>query len=366
MVFCSVPTVAFSVNAHHGSHTAPVQWNATDAATQALELNGGWNWISFFVDPFDSTIPSIFGTDRSVAEVKGISSFTRSAGTRWVGQLKSVKVGDMYKVNAVNPKLLTVDGLTHSASEVSVKLNHQWSWIGLTSPYETDVKTAFAEAVPQNGDLVKTNNAFAVYDHGEWFGDLEVLIPGRGYLYYNNGNEKTFHFGTSTSLDGRHAPKRAKEASMFSPVPEGSYSGNMTVIAVVTRGGEVVTDGELAAFVDSECRTATTYVEEGMRFLTIPGEGTGATVRLYFYDGTHMLLAAEMLTYSDDAFVGSVDEPFVIDLDKATVGILDVLMPADSEGRVFDLFGRKVLDSESDLQSLPKGVYVRDGKKLIK
>ena len=41
-------------------------------------------------------------------------------------------------------------------------------------------------------------------------------------------------------------------------------------------------------------------------------------------------------------------------------------MPADSEGRVFDLFGRKVLDSESDLQSLPKGVYVRDGKKLIK
>ena len=366
VVFCSVPTVAFSVNAHHGSHTAPVQWNATDAATQALELNGGWNWISFFVDPFDSTIPSIFGTDRSVAEVKGISSFTRSAGTRWVGQLKSVKVGDMYKVNAVNPKLLTVDGLTHSASEVSVKLNRQWSWIGLTSPYETDVKTAFAEAVPQNGDLVKTNNAFAVYDHGEWFGDLEVLIPGRGYLYYNNGNEKTFHFGTSTSLDGRHAPKRAKEASMFSPVTEGSYSGNMTVIAVVTRGGEVVTDGELAAFVDSECRTATTYVEEGMRFLTIPGEGTGATVRLYFYDGTHMLLAAEMLTYSDDAFVGSVDEPFVIDLDKATVGILDVLMPADSEGQVFDLFGRKVLDSESDLQSLPKGVYVRDGKKLIK
>ena len=49
-----------------------------------------------------------------------------------------------------------------------------------------------------------------------------------------------------------------------------------------------------------------------------------------------------------------------------TAGILDVLMPADSEGRVFDLFGRKVLDSESDLQSLPKGVYVRDGKKLIK
>lgn len=366
IVFCSVPSVAFSVNAHHGTHTAPVQWNATDAASQTLELNGGWNWISFFVDPFDSSVPSIFGTDRSVSEVKGISSFTRSAGSRWVGQLKNVKIGDMYKVNVANDKNLTVDGLTHSAGEVSVKLNHQWSWIGLTTPYETDVKTAFAEAVPQNGDIVKTNNAFAVYDHGDWFGDLDVLVPGRGYLYYNNGDEKTFHFGTSTSLDGRRSPKHTQLQSMFSPVPEGTYSGNMTAIAVVKREGEVVNDGELAAFVDNECRTATTYVEEGLRFLTIPGEGSGATIRLYFYDENHLLLAAEMLTYADDAFVGSVDEPFVINLDNATVSILDVVMPADSEGRVFDLFGRKVLDSESDIQTLPKGVYVRDGKKIIK
>ena len=364
-VICSVPNITFSVNAHHGTHTSPVEWNATESASQSLALNKGWNWISFFVDPFDKKIASIFGTDRSIAEVKGISSFARSSGTKWVGQLKEVKMGDMYKVNAVNDKDLSVDGLIRSAGDVSVKLNHQWSWIGLTTPYNTDVKTALADADPQNGDIVKTNNAFAVYDHGEWFGDLQTLTPGRGYLYYNNAEEKNFHFGTSTSVDAGYAPRRAKTQSVFSPVAEGTYSGNMTLIAVIMRGGEVVTDGELAAFVDDECRTASTYVEEGMRFLTIPGEGSGSTIRFYFYDEAHLLLAAETLTYNDDDFIGSIEEPFVINLDKATVGISEVGILTGGVGEVFDVFGRMVLDAQSDIQDLPKGIYFRNGKKLI-
>jgi hypothetical protein len=364
-VICSVPNVTFSVNAHHGTHSDPVQWNATESASQALALNEGWNWISFFVDPYDKKIASIFGSDRSITEVKGISSFARSSGTKWVGQLKEVKIGDMYKVNANKEKDLSVDGMIRSAGEVSVKLNHQWSWIGLTTPYTTDVKTALADANPQNGDIVKTNNSFAVYDHGEWFGDLKAIYPGRGYLYYNNAEEKTFHFGTSTTIDSSYAPRRAKAQSLFSPVPEGTYSGNMTVIAVIMRGGEIVTDGELAAFVGDECRTASTYVEDGMRFLTIPGEGSGSTIRFYFYDDTHLLLAAETLTYNDDDFIGGIEDPFVINLDNATVGISEVGILTGGVGEVFDVFGRMVLDAKSNIEELPKGVYLRNGKKLI-
>ena len=124
-------------------------------------------------------------------------------------------------------------------------------------------------------------------------------------------------------------------------------------------------DGELAAFVTDECRTATAYVEDGLRFLTIPGEGQGATINLLFHDGENLLLAAETLIYDDDASVGSIDNPFVIDLDKATDDIASLYSVAVNTGDVYDLNGRMVLKGKSDLRKLPKGVYIRNGQKLV-
>ena len=147
---------------------------------------------------------------------------------------------------------------------------------------------------------------------------------------------KTFVYpSVGLSSQAAQSPKaksrKANQTSVFTPVSPTDYPDNMTMVVLLTNGGIPVTDAEVAAFVDGECRGATVANmddEQPLYYLLIAGEGSGQPMQLRVYiDGSIITLSTD-LVYSSDGNIGTPWEPFVIDISDA----LDISNVGDIDG----------------------------------
>ena len=138
----------------------------------------------------------------------------------------------------------------------------------------------------------------------------------------------------------------------------------MTVIAQVISGGMPAAGVEVGVFAGEECRTTAICDDEGLIFLTIPGDGhTQLAFRMH--DGYTLNDCDATLEYVSNATVGTIDAPFV--LNAVTTGITDA-SAGRTDGRLYDLQGRRVYRQTEGVQrsTLKKGVYIENGQKRVK
>ena len=118
----------------------------------------------------------------------------------------------------------------------------------------------------------------------------------------------------------------------------------MTVLAVVKDGEELVEKAqEIAVFDGDVCLAAAMVQEEGLFFLTIPGDRT-VTNRLAVYaviDG-EIVETSTSLYFGEDTTLGDFDKPFAITLEGTTAidrmladGNYCRMQIVDLSGRVF-------------------------------
>ena len=124
-------------------------------------------------------------------------------------------------------------------------------------------------------------------------------------------------------------------------------------------GGRAVAHAELGVFADGECRARAITDENGVAYLTIPGD-EAAVLSFKVAAGGEEAEASETLTYETDAIYGSPLYPMVIDLGQATY--IGEIAAGDADGSIYDLQGRK-LDVEKS--RLSKGIYIINGKKQV-
>ena len=121
---------------------------------------------------------------------------------------------------------------------------------------------------------------------------------------------------------------------------------------------------EVGVFAGEECRTTAICDDEGLIFLTIPGDGhTQLAFRMH--DGYTLNDCDATLEYVSNATVGTIDAPFV--LNAVTTGITDA-SAGRTDGRLYDLQGRRVYRQTEGVQrsTLKKGVYIENGQKRVK
>jgi hypothetical protein len=104
----------------------------------------------------------------------------------------------------------------------------------------------------------------------------------------------------------------------------------MSIVARVMNGDEAVHGVEVGIFAGDECRGAATeeHINEnttdGYWFLTVAGdESTQLTIKVHDPATGETITVQQTLTYTDDATIGSLDEPYIIQLNAAE-GIEDV------------------------------------------
>jgi hypothetical protein len=355
-----------------GSFTEPVIWEASHEAMQNLTLQGGWNWSSIYVVPVDPQISTIFAEPLESDRIVGADGYTTFADGQWQGNLQTLGVGQLYKIFKAGYDRYSLTqvpfiGAIINPQDYPVAIKHGWNWIGVNSSNVLSSDDAFADLAPEEGDMVKGLEGFNTYVNNRWRGSLDAITPGQGYLYFSQAAAgKTFRYPSQSSYSGRRVRQTSDEpAGAFGTVIPGKYPNSMTMVAEVRKDGGIVSDGEVAVFVDGECRFASTRAdEESLRYLNIPGQG-GGQVEVYVALDGQIYTTDVSETYADNKMIGTVTMPLIIRLGQPTSLEAIGSDRSGDEGYVFDVLGRRI-DENAQNGHLPKGVYIRNGKKVVK
>ncbi len=295
----------------------------------------GWNWYSTFIE--QSGINGLLMLENSLGG-SGIRIQGKNAGTDyfesqgvgyWYGSLIALNNEQMYKIrtNAVCDASMT--GHITLPINHPITINEGWSWIGFPSSQSIDIATALGSFTPEADDIIKGRNASATFvssgNYNLWYGPLNTLEPGQGYMYKSNSSEtKTLVYQTGRGTE-ELKPNNTPEVNVFVPAVE-NYADNMLITAVIEVEGEELRseDYELAAFVGDECRGSVKlmYVEPFDRYVAFLLAFGEATEEMHFVltDGNDVSLSDDLVRYETDGTVGTLTEPVTLHFGTLGVG----------------------------------------------
>ena len=169
--------------------------------TQTTSLTTGWNWFSTFIsitDPEEGLVMIEDALGEYGVQIKYLDDFVDYDGEEWFGGLEEATNDLMYMIQVTEDCTIIIQGLPVNTEEVEITLEPGWNWIGFPSSEVLSIEDAFASFEPAEGDQIKSIDDYTDFDGEEWFGDLEELTPGVGFMYLNNSGEtKTLVFNTA-------------------------------------------------------------------------------------------------------------------------------------------------------------------------
>ncbi len=366
-IYAAVPDSAltFTPNQLIGSLQAPFLWEAKEQKEQVMQLNSGWNWTSLYVQPEDASLNTLLAdADDKLSLVKNQTAFATYHAGSFAGSLEALAVGSLYKIQATAPVAMNIYGKALTLAEHPITIVNNWNWIGYNASARMSLNDAFAALAPAEGDVVKGQRGFSIYQDYEWVGTLQALEPGAGYMYQSQAKqEKMFTYPTVTAHNVSRMPQYASRAthSAFTPIEPNKYSGTMTMIAIVKNGEEQIMDAEVGVFAGDECRGAIMLNADGIAFLNIHGEGYGEKLTFKVMVDGELFEVDMNLTFKEDAMHGTMDAPYVIQLD-GTTGLEDITFEELGNSRIYSPTGAYV---GTAADNLPQGVYIVGGKKVF-
>ena len=108
------------------------------------------------------------------------------------------------EVSTANPYTFPVNGnrilVANFYKTALITLTPGWNWISYLLLDTIPIEEALVHLNPNDGDIIKGQEGVSYYQASthEWVGSLRSLIPGRGYMYYNNNNmNNSFYYPIS-------------------------------------------------------------------------------------------------------------------------------------------------------------------------
>lgn len=353
---CSNGDVAFTKDQIAGTYADPVLLNALDYQEQTTSLTKGWNWMALYVQPDDMSMQTVLAPiNAEVTMAKSQTGFMESTGSEWYGNEIMMNNSEMYKINLSAQATLKVLGRVADPSSRLITVKQGWNWIAYNATSAMSLDEAFAGMQPEDGDVVKAQSCFAVYDGYEWAGTLSLLEPSQGYMLYSVATaDRTFAYPSAGQTDktAKARARRLPPAGYFEPVDYHKYPDNMSLIARVTFDGNELPGAEIGIYAGDECRSHAYTNDAGLAYVTIPGNAKTTLTFKLLYKGK-VYTSTTTLDYESDGIVGSTFNPFVINFDTTT-GIGTLTVDADENTEWFTVSGQK-------LGRKPKaaGIYIR-------
>ena len=370
----------FAPNKVVGSFNNPVVFTPENRIEQDLSLNrAGWKWMSMYVTTQDdNALASVFDNSGSaVSVVKGLeSSASFSDGNGWFGTLDRLDPKTMYKLKANGAFTESIIGTPAATEDMAITLDaNGWSWIGYPVNASNTLDHAFADADPQEGDIVMAQSAFAMYSDGGWMGSLTAMIPGEGYKYYSNSQAKTFRY-QRPAASARTKAKVAKQGCLL----ELNYPENMAMVAHVVKDGEILAAHvTVSVFAEDDLRGYSDFSDaEGRHFVTIGGGDNQEQLTIIVRTEDDEYMVPGCITYRPGMIAGDCNHPFVIDLNQAVHVENATTGKSITRIEVFDTNGMIVaiktnpaaMLTADKLKNMPSGIYIQkviysDGKMQI-
>lgn len=170
---------------------------------QTIQLNQGWNWVSFYVETSLEKLQNALGTNGiEIKYMDFTTSYDEESGL-WLSAgnpLTSIEPSKMYMINVNSDCVIELEGKL--LEDVEITLNQGENNISYPLEYESDINTALQNLNATQGDMIKGygTTLIATYFNGKWVGPLTTLKPGQGYQYTSNSAE-TIIFKYPDSID---------------------------------------------------------------------------------------------------------------------------------------------------------------------
>ena len=185
----SPDAVTFTANGY-GTLDNPYVLNFTgeiEEITQTIALSAGWNWFSTYLDIHLDQLKAVLVTasPNTNITIKSQTQNTKYQNGRWTGQLTALDMTQMYMISVENDCEITLVGTPVDPSTLTVTINNGANWIAF--PFSESMTVAnFFGLFPVNNDQVKSQSQNARYQGNRWAGQLNTLMPGKGYIYNSN------------------------------------------------------------------------------------------------------------------------------------------------------------------------------------
>ena len=154
-----------------------------------VELQAGWNWVSFNVLPDDRSLNAVFNS--ILGQVEQVRTQTQSAmrsGGSWIGDLadmEGIQAGQMYKVRVSAGCTLAVSGTPISAP-TPINLQSGWNWVAFYPTSAMAIGPALS-SINSQVQQARSQTQSAIRSGSSWLGDLSQLSPGQGYTIQVSG-----------------------------------------------------------------------------------------------------------------------------------------------------------------------------------
>jgi hypothetical protein len=322
------PHITFAENSVVGTPALPTLFNAVNTFYEPIIVRAGWNWISF---PLNSTkharINQLLSSIDSESEdiLRGMSfydQYTAVNNIGWVGSLTAsggVNNAEGYKLKASHQDTIEYVGLKVDPSTVTMPIDSGWNWIGFVSQKNLAINDAFTNYTVAHGDLLKSQQSFAIYDSIiGWQGDLVFIEPKKGYMFNSRKADaltypdaELFNYKTGTTLT-------VEELYREYGVSPQNFQYNMSAIIEVAVCDYVLEGAVLLAYVDGEIRGVANIIAN-KAFLTIYGNAETTTLAFKVrVTADKYIDAIESMNYVPNAQEGIVLEPFILQTNMTT------------------------------------------------
>ncbi len=169
--------------------------SATPMEEQTVTFTSGWGWWSTYLDITLEQLEEALGSNciSITSQDGGFVSYINGLG--WTGEINGFTPAKMYKLQIAEGVSVSITGTVIDPALYPITLNPGDNWIGYPVSQSMSLTEAFADANPVNGDKVSAYDGYAQYYNGSWYGALQTLQPGQGYIYKSNATStKTFTF----------------------------------------------------------------------------------------------------------------------------------------------------------------------------
>ena len=316
------PELVFESNALFGSPSNPLLLESSNSYLSQLYLGAGWKWISFNLNDPNLTNINMLLSDIDAAQgdqIKGQTSYANyDPFIGWNGSLNvtGMNTKEMYLVRLGSADTLEFAGAKVDVGATPIPIETGWNWIGFTPQGNISLNRAMGNYDPANGDIFKSQYAFAVYDDIlGWIGNLDFLKPGEGYMFKTANPAADLQY----PINGMSSLRMAETVSSTPwVVNDSSYAFNMSIIASIN--GISSEEYAVGVFVGDECRgyaEPKTYDVNGRDqvyyFLTSYGVNTEElSFKLYDIANQTIVDVNETLEFVTNGTEGTTSNPFLL------------------------------------------------------
>ena len=306
--------IVFRNNAIEGTPDRPIIFDGQSIVYQDIVLNEGWNWVSFNLatsDLADINQALSDGDWSNGDQIKTLNKFADYSENKakWQNVDWSLNNSEMYMIYSTKPQHLSMNGVVIDPTNNPITIKKkEWNYISYLPNKLLPIETALSGYEPQEGDVIKSIDKFAMYSRNNWIGSLEFMEPTVGYMLLNTSStDKQLVYPTT--------------ATTTSYAPSAVAMPNSTNMGIIAFSDQIESGDVLYAIVGGVEQSKAVKVDVSrnttLQFISVSGEDVGEEIVLLLekQNGT-ILTAKQTIPYKANTVVGTIEAPMLIEFDE--------------------------------------------------